>query len=112
MGVYLKGQLSKFKNSGTLNVLLDRISITIQYVNKEQVQCIWRKQEVGTAKLNPDSSMSENGSGIGGIIRDSDGRTMLAYIGARGPRSVLYQELRAILVGLKGCQKLKLLNGY
>ncbi|KAF9590629.1 hypothetical protein IFM89_035947 [Coptis chinensis] len=49
-------------------------------------------------------------SRIGGIVRDSDGKVLLAYTGAGGCRSVLYQELKAIWAGLQGCKAIQQLK--
>ncbi|KAF9597881.1 hypothetical protein IFM89_022093 [Coptis chinensis] len=51
--------------------------------------------------------MSESRCGIGGIIRDSNGEVQLAFTGSGGLRSVLFQELKAILCGLKGSLKIQ-----
>ncbi|KAF9608326.1 hypothetical protein IFM89_009016 [Coptis chinensis] len=64
----------------------------------------------GNAKLNTDGSLSENGCRIGGIVRDSNGKVLLAYTRAGGCRSVLSQELKAILAGLQGCKAIQQLK--
>ncbi|KAF5198561.1 hypothetical protein FRX31_011851, partial [Thalictrum thalictroides] len=40
----------------------------------------------------------------GGVVRDDNSNVLLAYMGAGKERSVLVQELKAILVGLRGCR--------
>ncbi|KAF9598545.1 hypothetical protein IFM89_028077 [Coptis chinensis] len=48
-------------------------------------------------------TLSDSRSGSGGVIRDHNGDVVLAYSGSGGMRSVLFQELKAILQGLNGC---------
>ncbi|KAF9616804.1 hypothetical protein IFM89_032654 [Coptis chinensis] len=55
-------------------------------------------------KLNPDSALSDDRCGVGGVIRDSQSQVLFTYSGGGGLRTVIFQELIAIFGGLKGCQ--------
>ncbi|KAF5184175.1 hypothetical protein FRX31_026238 [Thalictrum thalictroides] len=56
-----------------------------------------------TVKLNSNGSVSDLRNGIWGVARDENGNVLLAYVGAGKEKSVLVQELKAILEGLRGC---------
>nr|KYP54715.1 Putative ribonuclease H protein At1g65750 family [Cajanus cajan] len=62
----------------------------------------WMKPPEGILKLNCDGAVSrENMASCGGVIRDSDGRFVVAFTGKLGMCSILKSELWAILHGLR-----------
>ncbi|KAF9612921.1 hypothetical protein IFM89_004337 [Coptis chinensis] len=56
--------------------------------------CTWMKPDGDVLKLNLDGSVTNDNTGFGGTLRDSNGEVRLAYTGSNGPRSVLFQELQ------------------
>ncbi|KAF9592541.1 hypothetical protein IFM89_015235 [Coptis chinensis] len=48
--------------------------------------------------------------GTGGTIRDCEGNITMCFSGSGGMKSVLFQELKAILQGLYGCQSINILK--
>ncbi|KAG4920128.1 hypothetical protein JHK82_049082 [Glycine max] len=63
----------------------------------------WKPPAAGHFVLNCDASVAQFGSlaGYGGLIRDFAGSLLCSFQAKRGGGSVLYAELRAILLGLK-----------
>ena len=74
---------------------------------KRIVTVLWIKPHVGTIKLNSDGAYHQGNhmSAVGDILRDSDGRILLAYQQFIGVSSVVYAELYGIWKGLTLCQK-------
>ncbi|KAF9617112.1 hypothetical protein IFM89_033278 [Coptis chinensis] len=83
---------------------MQRLGIQTQFVTKVPVTCTWASPEADEVTLNPDGSISNNGSSYGGLVRNSEGGVHFMYKGCNPSSSVLVQELRAILQGLKGCK--------
>ncbi|KAL0915057.1 hypothetical protein M5K25_015457 [Dendrobium thyrsiflorum] len=70
----------------------------------------WNKPPVNFVKLNTDGSVKDNGWGCGGIIRDSNGNSIIAFATPLEKCSVILAELSAIFHGLKLCAALGLVN--
>ncbi|CAN1157728.1 Putative ribonuclease H protein At1g65750 [Linum perenne] len=81
-----------------------------------QAQLIgWRPAEEGWFSLNSDGSLvhNPNSAAAGGIIRDSDGRFVVAYAANLGVCSIMRAEIRGIVEGMKlawnkGIRKLRI----
>ncbi|KAF7820661.1 ribonuclease H [Senna tora] len=72
----------------------------------------WKAPAPGTFKINVDGSSRGNPSksGVGGLIRDSNGTMMAGFLVSIGFNDILYAELFVIKYGLelawkKGCKK-------
>ncbi|KAF9592310.1 hypothetical protein IFM89_013536 [Coptis chinensis] len=102
--ISLQGQLKEIKDSTGARVLMQKLGIQTQFVSKVPVTCTWASLEADEVTLNPDGSVSNNGSSYGGLVRNSEGGVHFMYKGCNRSSSVLVQELREILQGLKGCK--------
>ncbi|XP_042486843.1 uncharacterized protein LOC122067060 [Macadamia integrifolia] len=60
--------------------------------------------------LHCDGSLTHDRASYGGIIRDSSGQLIMAFVRKGVVRSVLYMELMAMLKGADLCKKLNLLH--
>ncbi|KAF9612524.1 hypothetical protein IFM89_000446 [Coptis chinensis] len=93
----VEGQISEVHAEIQDRVLVDRLGLEVNYKRKERIQCIWAKPERGVFKLNTDGAVSEIRWGTGGVVRDAYGEVIFGYLGSGGLKSVLFQELTAIL---------------
>ncbi|KAF9595312.1 hypothetical protein IFM89_038464 [Coptis chinensis] len=103
MTTYLQSQLSTVKEVGQIRVLLERIGIQVNCVARAPRECVWTKPKEGMVKLNTDGALSDTRGGGGGAIRDHKGDVLLAFMTAGGMKSIMFQELKAIYMGLQGC---------
>ncbi|GMJ02722.1 hypothetical protein like AT2G34320 [Hibiscus trionum] len=62
----------------------------------------WRTPPLGYLKMNVDGAMLRNGNGggIGGILRDPEGRTLMTFSELTGPGPPILAKLLAIRFGL------------
>ncbi|XP_020229719.1 uncharacterized protein LOC109810621 [Cajanus cajan] len=66
---------------------------------------VWRCPPAGYIKLNGDGAVANNGHGYcEGIVRDSEGKFIIAFARALGQCSVIQFELWAILQGIRMIQ--------
>ncbi|KAF9620342.1 hypothetical protein IFM89_011077, partial [Coptis chinensis] len=72
--------------------------------------CKWLKPEQDMFKLNTNGAVSDDQCGTGGTIRDCEGNVTMCFSGSGGIKSVLFQELKAILQGLYDCQSINILK--
>ncbi|KAF9606511.1 hypothetical protein IFM89_025859 [Coptis chinensis] len=70
------------------------------------IPCYWIKPDEGIAKLDADGAVNNRGAGFGGIIHDSNGDMIAAYIGSSLHNSILFQELTSIHQGLSTCLRI------
>ncbi|KAF9625459.1 hypothetical protein IFM89_023054 [Coptis chinensis] len=83
------------------------MGIYVVYKRKEAKECQWTTPPPRTEKLNADGSLSQDGAGFGGTVRNHEGKVLLSYAGSNKMiKFVLYQELRAIEAVIKACLKL------
>ncbi|KAF5175688.1 hypothetical protein FRX31_034725, partial [Thalictrum thalictroides] len=108
MVMYLQVQLEEVKYTQEVKDLLNRIGVSPNYIPRNIITCFLQSPEEGTILINYDGAVSATRSGYGGILRNSQGETLLACNGGTSSSSVLIQELDAIGQGLLGVE---LING-
>ncbi|KAF9596114.1 hypothetical protein IFM89_007167 [Coptis chinensis] len=64
---------------------------------------IWLLPPSGYIKLNCDGSMNREDVGYGGLARNEHGHVIFAFTGGGNVHSILFQELKAIEVGISLC---------
>ncbi|KAF9607194.1 hypothetical protein IFM89_033401 [Coptis chinensis] len=101
-------KVEEIKDSVLMRVLADRIGPSFKYRRTELKKVIWLLPPTGYIKLNCDGSMNPEDVGYGGIARNEHGQVIFAYTGGGYVHSILFQELKAIEVGIKLCVSLEL----
>ncbi|KAF5449942.1 hypothetical protein F2P56_030338 [Juglans regia] len=94
-------------------MILEALQIQPVLLKVRQCKLIkWHKPPSGWFKLNTDGSSLGNpgASGIGGVIRNDQGRLMQAFASPIGPGTNNKVELLALLTGLRLCKSLHILN--
>ncbi|KAF5461917.1 hypothetical protein F2P56_017977 [Juglans regia] len=82
--------------------ILNRLDIPVLFPKPKRVRVVkWHRPRQGWVKLNTDGSSFGNPgtSGAGGVIRDEDGRLLLAYSVPLGLGTNNFAELRSLLEG-------------
>ncbi|KAF9590903.1 hypothetical protein IFM89_000159 [Coptis chinensis] len=74
------------------------------------IPCYWTKPNEDIAKLSTDGGVNGRGVGYGGIIRNNNGDTIVAYVGSSLNKSVIFQELSTIHQGLSTCLQLNIVK--
>ncbi|KAL5559938.1 hypothetical protein UlMin_036149 [Ulmus minor] len=91
------------KTNGILIENLSHIAVFLRPVTRSGIKCRWAKPESGWTKLNTDGSIDRKSSGFGGLLRDSKGRPICAFV-SRAPRpiddDIFAVELWAVWRGL------------
>ncbi|KAF9622077.1 hypothetical protein IFM89_029361 [Coptis chinensis] len=100
--LYLQTKLKEVADTAQTREFLHRIGVTARMKGKVLTNCIWMKPDEDVLKLNSDGSVTNDNTGFGGMLRDSNGEVKLAYTRSNGSHSVLFQELQGIKYGLIG----------
>ncbi|KAF9623901.1 hypothetical protein IFM89_006247 [Coptis chinensis] len=100
--LYLQAELKEVVNTAQTQEFLQRIGVTTSMKGRVLINCTWTKPHGDVLKLNSYGSVTNDNTGFGGMLLDSNGEVRLAYSGCNGPRSVLYQELHGIKYELIG----------
>ncbi|KAL5706829.1 hypothetical protein ACHQM5_024947 [Ranunculus cassubicifolius] len=108
MAQYVQSQVAIMQDSSENRRLISELGLAVKFESKVITHCQWAKPSKGRVKLNTDGSVEANRFGYGGAIRDDMGRPVMGYFGSEGMKTVLYQELLAILRGLQCCLQMGL----
>ncbi|KAF9605374.1 hypothetical protein IFM89_016927 [Coptis chinensis] len=102
-----EGLLANVKVNQDAQVLLESLGIVTTFRNRPLQECIWTKPLGDVVKLNIDGSLSDSRTGSGRTIHDCFGEVLLAFTSSGGMKSVIFQEMKAIYEGLRGCEMLQ-----
>ncbi|GMN40182.1 hypothetical protein TIFTF001_009403 [Ficus carica] len=69
-------------------------------VTGPRTSCAWEKPKSGWTKLNTDGSVDSKGAGFGGLLRDSNGDPICAFVNKAPSDDIFSVELWAIWRGL------------
>ncbi|KAF9599318.1 hypothetical protein IFM89_036616 [Coptis chinensis] len=83
---YLQAKIKDIVNTRETQQLRLQVKLKESMV----IPCYWIKPDEGIAKLDADGVVNNRGAGSGGIIRDSNGDTIVVYIGSSMHNSVLF----------------------
>ncbi|XP_077228474.1 uncharacterized protein LOC143861432 [Tasmannia lanceolata] len=72
--------------------------------------CCWSKPNQGSFKINSDASLSTDGGGMGGAIRNHNGFLVSMFSVNVESEEILVLEIKAVLVGLRLAASLGLTN--
>ncbi|XP_077228465.1 uncharacterized protein LOC143861422 [Tasmannia lanceolata] len=72
--------------------------------------CCWSKPNQGSFKINSDASLSTDGGGMGGAIRNHNGFLVSMFSVNVESKEILVLEIKAVLVGLQLAASLGLTN--
>ncbi|XP_035545131.1 receptor-like protein 7 [Juglans regia] len=89
--------------------ILHRLDIPVLFPKPKRVRVVkWHQPPQGWVKLNTDGSSFGNPgtSGVGGVIRDEDGRLLLAYSVPLGLGTNNFAEFSSLLEGVRRCHAL------
>lgn len=75
-------------------------------VNPQITFCWWEHPEQDYVKLSTDGSARDSDSGIGGLIRDSEGNVIAAFTGTGAAKDILSLESQDFQKGLELCMEL------
>ncbi|KAF5203664.1 hypothetical protein FRX31_006748 [Thalictrum thalictroides] len=106
--IYLQTQLTMVKDNTQLRACVKKIGLVLDYKQKDAVHCSWEKPKREVFKINTDRSVREEGAGYGGLVRDSEGNMVVGFSCASSIKSVMFQELQAILKRLVGASFMRL----
>ncbi|KAI0502223.1 hypothetical protein KFK09_017170 [Dendrobium nobile] len=70
----------------------------------------WKRPVIGYFKLNTDSSYNSDTAGCGGIIRDHNGKIVVAFAGPSSGTNVITAEIDSLNFGVKLCLSLGYIN--
>ncbi|KAF9614227.1 hypothetical protein IFM89_016072 [Coptis chinensis] len=110
MRVYLHIQISALQDTPESRSLCQSIGIQVHFKAKERKWCQWHLPIGPILKLNTDGALNDLGTGYGGVIRDGlmGVEQRLKHIQVLGGmQSVIFQELKAIEIGLIKCHELE-----
>ncbi|KAF9624332.1 hypothetical protein IFM89_009615 [Coptis chinensis] len=107
MRTYIQTQVYVMPDTAESRVLCQRIGIQTQFKTLERKWCRWHAPAEPRIKLNADGALTPLGTGHGGLIRDSKGVVIEAFTGSGGMQSVIFQELKAIEIGMIKCRALE-----
>ncbi|XP_050377696.1 uncharacterized protein LOC126794942 [Argentina anserina] len=100
------GHISGYKSSAKLKrtngrVLLDNLNqIAWSSILRPIRLCRWKKPQLGWTKLNTDGSVDPGNSGFGGLLRNSKGEPICAFVSKALGDDIFLVELWAIWRGL------------
>ncbi|PKU76878.1 hypothetical protein MA16_Dca001484 [Dendrobium catenatum] len=98
-----------FKNHTNVASAFDLIFIN-QSINITEKLIYWRCPTNDGLKLNTDGSYNNENAGCGGIIRDQNGKMVVAYAGPSSGTNYFIAEIDSLLYGVKLCLSLGVNN--
>lgn len=94
------------KTNGILIENLNHLAVNLENcwflnsVTGPRTSCAWEKPKSGWTKLNTDGSVDSKGAGFGGLLRDSNGDPICAFVTKAPSDDIFSVELWAIWRGL------------
>ncbi|KAF5202092.1 Ribonuclease h-like superfamily protein [Thalictrum thalictroides] len=98
---YLQLQIRDIPDTSVIKALVGRLGIITNFRTNTFIPCTWTRPLQGTIKINCDGAVKADGSGFGGLLRDSEGQVVCAYSGRGFSSSVYQQELNAVHKGIQ-----------